>query len=210
MKFLNRISLSEIIKSHCSTFYDDAYLRIEGKKRIPLGDKIIFIVIPIIIAIILLTSEFFITETYLNIILTCLSIFAGLLFGLLSLVFELTKNIKKEVEIIKINPIVGDTLFKKLAHEELKYRISKELFVNIGFAIIVSILTIICAILTRLYPKQIVFWLSHFECYQFIKTIYLISSNFLAYYLLMLFVLTIMMILKRFFLLFDSETKNFE
>lgn len=210
MKFLNRISLSEIIKSHCSTFYDDAYLRIEGKKRVPLGDKIIFIVIPIIIAIILLTSDFFITETYLNIILTCLSIFAGLLFGLLSLVFELTKNIKKEVEIIKINPIEGDTLFKKLAHEELKYRISKELFVNIGFAIIVSILTIICAILTRLYPKQIILWLSHFECYQFIKTVYLVSSNFLAYYLLMLFVLTIMMILKRFFLLFESETKNFE
>ena len=208
MSLFDRISLMPLIKRHLETFYDSAYFILHKKKRIPYEDKIIFLVFPALFSSLMVSLGLFITGEYLTIILTCLSLFAGLLFGLLSIVFQLTKNLKDNLEFLVKNPIKDDILSKKLEIEIFKYQISKELFVNIGFAILTSIITIITAIFTtlKLGIAHKIFADKFFFC--ILKTTYLVVFNFLVYFFTLLFILTLFMIPKRFYLLFESETKD--
>ena len=201
----DRISVRLLVSRHIDTLYDDAYYKLEGIKRIPLADKFLFIGVPAIVALFMIMMGLFINENYLSIILTCLSIFAGLLFGLLPLVFELTAQIKSKLNSIIKDPIIEDTLQRTKTREETKYKIAKELFVNICFAILMSLIAILLALFTRLRPAFLIETFRDEKYYCLVKYLILTISNFAVYFISTVFLLTILMILKRFYLLFDSE-----
>lgn len=207
MSFLNRISLSSLIKNHIETLYDDAYLRLHNRKIVPKADLIIFLLIPLTISTIIVLLELYISDEYLSIIFSCLSIFAGLLFGLLSLIFQLTTDSKSKLNNLK-NQREESTIDNRYNKEELRYRISKELFINVGFAIMLAILAIVSTMLTRIKPPYLIKKLTQREIYQNLKPLYLSITNFLAYFIISLFLLTILMVLKRFYLLFINEVSD--
>lgn len=208
MSVFNRISLAGMIKKHFQTFYDDGFFKLHKKRKTPKEDKFLFIFLPILIGIFLVTCELYISNEYLSIILTCLSIFAGLLFGLLSLVFDLAQ--KNKLKVLDLNKAVSEkkATQKDLINAEIKYRISKELFVNIGFAVFLSIVAIASALLTRLRIEFIINYFEKKDYYPFLRKTYLISTNFLTYFVTTLFILTILMILKRFYLIFENEVNE--
>ena len=208
MSLFDRVSLNGLIKSHLQTFYDDGYFRLHRKKKTPFSDKFIFIIIPSLIAACLVVIGLFISIQYLSIILTCLSIFSGLLFGLLSLVLSLINNTKTTYNTLIKIPEPDSVIQKEILDTEIKYRISKELFINIGFAIFLSLVAIVFTLLTRLKPESLIQIFKNNGCYPLLKDIFIISTNFISYFIISVFILTILMVLKRFYLLFDNEVKD--
>lgn len=194
----NRININNILKKHINTLYDYGAFKLTGKKIIPFSDLFIFLITPILLAIALYFLGIRVSETYVNILITALSIFIGLLFGLLTMIFDLAKKEKETKELLKEN-------YK----DENKYTLVKELFINTAFAIALSIITIISLLLTQFHPQIIIDYLNAFSWYiNFAKTI-IFLTNTIATFLVFQFLVTLLMILKRFFLLyldqFDSK-----
>lgn len=198
MKLFDRIDIVQIFIKHFNTLYDHGVLTWTGRRKMPFADKFTFFYFPATVSFTLVFPlHLFINVNYLNIIITSLSIFVGLLFGFLTLVFDIVKN---ESEVGQ-NP--DATLEQKL-----KLKLVKELFINIAFAIALSILSILAALLTRFHPTPIILQLQKLTCYTYIKQLYLWTTNFVAIFLVLLFVMTLLMILKRFFIIFTNDFKD--
>ncbi len=205
MPLFDRISLKSLIRSHFDSLYDYAYLKINGRKRMPREDKVVFFVIPGLISVALISFQIYLPENQLETVLTTMSIFTGLLFGLLPLVINLISEARKSVEMLrKTNP--DELVEKELRRSEIKFSISKELFTNIGFTILIAILVIVFSVSTQLYfplPKR---WgLSH--VLSIVNPMFIIFSHFISYFLMIHFVFTLMMVLKRFNLLYSQEVE---
>jgi hypothetical protein len=198
MKLFDRINIIQIFIKHFNTLYDHGVLTWTGKRKMPFADKFTFFYCPSVFAFILVVPlQLFINDNYLNIIITSLSIFVGLLFGFLTLVFDIVKNEKIVVQ----NPNATD-------EQKLKLQLVKELFINIAFAIALSILSIVAALLTRFHPTPIILQLQKLTCYYYIRKLYLLTTNLIAIFLVLLFVATLLMILKRFFIIFTNDFKD--
>lgn len=195
MKLFDRINIVQIFIKHFNTLYDHGVLTWTGKRKMPFADKFTFFYFPATIAFTLVIPlQLYINDNYLNIIITSLSIFVGLLFGFLTLVFDIVKNERT----VGQNP--------DATHEQkLKFKLVKELFINIAFAIALSILSIIAALLTRFHPTPIILQLQKLACYSYIKQLYLWTTNLVAVFLVLLFIATLLMILKRFFIIFTND-----
>jgi len=195
MLFYDRINFAKIIKNHIGTFYNYGELKINGNKTTHYGDWVTFLFIPIILSISLYKLEVRFTETYIDLIITSLSIFIGLLFSLLALVFELATK-EKENRKARQND-------KKT---EAKYKLTKELFINIAFSIVLSLISIIVLFLTRLKPSNLISLLKeNFLYYDILKLTFVGLTNIIGFFLIIEFILTLMMILKRFFVIFLNE-----
>lgn len=195
MKIFDRINIIQIFRSHLNTLYDYGALNWNGQRKIPIADKITFAISPLVLSLILVLLELRIDNEYLSIIITSLSIFIGLLFSLLTLVFDMVKsssNLENEIDHKKI----------------VKHTLTQELFINIAFAIALSLVSIVAVFLTRFRPAPIIDLLKNLSYYEYIKEIYIFSTNLFAIYLLILFLFTLLMILKRFYILFLSQFKN--
>jgi hypothetical protein len=195
MKIFDRINIIQIFRSHLNTLYDYGALNWNGQREIPIADKITFAISPLVLSLILVLLELRIDNEYLSIIITSLSIFIGLLFSLLTLVFDMVKsssNLENEIDHKKI----------------VKHTLTQELFINIAFAIALSLVSIVAVFLTRFRPAPIIDLLKNLSYFEYIKEIYIFSTNLFAIYLLILFLFTLLMILKRFYILFLSQFKN--
>ena len=199
MHLFDRINISLILKKHIETFYNYGELNFNGKRTIPLSDKITFIFSPIIVTLIVVISGIRLTNDYVNIIITSLSIFVGLLFNLLILIFDLTRKQKSKLKEFEVKTEVVPRI------DMVKFTILKELYANICFAIAVSIFAIAAAIAPTLKPKLILPFLRNIKYYHSLKDIYIFLTNSIAIFLSILFLLTLLMILKRFFLIFNNE-----
>jgi hypothetical protein len=201
MKWLNkifdRIELGSIYKLHLNTLSHYEKRQFYNKVEIPASDKFIFIVIPIFMSSILTISGLQFNNDYVDIGLTCLSIFTGLLFTLLAIVLGV---------INENNKINGDEL---LPHKRKKHKASVELtnhlFINIAFSLVISVLAIFVVLLTQIYPKNIIFILKKYFDYYLFRDIYLYTINFIAFFLIVEFLLLLMMIIKRFTLIFLNQ-----
>lgn len=198
MKLFDRIDISQIFIKHFATLYDHRALTLHGKRRMSFEDIFTFLLFPLFTSLILvILFDLFINDNYLNIIITSLSIFVGLLFGFLTLVYDIVKTERVVV------------LQKDVTHEQkIKFRLVKELFINIAFAIALSILSIFATLLTRFSPKIITALLKELDWYMYIKKGYQYTTNVLAIFLIILFIATLLMILKRFFIIFINEFNN--
>jgi hypothetical protein len=192
----DRVNISKIFVRHFKTLYDYGELTWNGKNKMPLSDIFIFLIFPSILALVFVVLNIRINDFYVNLIITSFAIFIGLLFSFLTLVYQIVNKTKEQQ--------IGAGTDQKL---KAKFQLVKELFVNIAFAIALSLLCIISILLTRLNPAKIIHYLKNFEWYNTIKLVYLDITNFLSYFLIVEFVLVLMMILKRFFLVFDTEFK---
>src|SRR5687768_11008455 len=99
----DRVNVSTIYKNHLTTFYHYEKQQFYGKKEIPVSDKILFGLLPLILSVLLCLSGLKFNQEYVNIILTCLSIFIGLLFGLLTMVYSQIQENQK-IDASKVDP----------------------------------------------------------------------------------------------------------
>ncbi len=193
--FLDRINVWRIFTEHKDTLYDYAKFKKENVKVIPFSDKLTFFYLPLFFSVFLvLLLELHINSEYLNVIITSLSIFVGLLFSLLTLVFDL---LRKEKTLVVTNDATEDI--------KNKYQLLKELFINISFAISLSILTILITLSTQLKSDIISRWFLNFKYYDLINKLYFILTNIAAIFFITVFAMTLLMILKRFFIIFENE-----
>ncbi|KNB60719.1 hypothetical protein [Chryseobacterium sp. Hurlbut01] len=201
MKWLNkifdRIELGSIYKLHLNTLSHYEKKQFYNKVEVPTSDKFIFIGIPIFISLLLIISGLQFNNNYVNIGLTCLSIFTGLLFTLLAIVLGVINENNK----INIDEL--------LPHKRKKYKatfeLTNHLFINIAFSLVVSVLAIFIVLLTQVYPKNIIILLKKYFDYYLFRDIYLYTINFIAFFLIIEFLLLLMMIIKRFTLIFLNQ-----
>jgi len=154
----SKISIAGIIWDHCGT------LRNNNTGRLSWGDIVLFILFPLVLGVSLYCYGVVLTDLLSSILATALSLFAGLLFNLLLLVYDL---LSKEEASAKPNNVRQDLL--------------DEVSKNISFCILISLLVIILLTLNSFKINAV--WSS------------VISA--VAFWLSTIFVLTLLMILKR-------------
>ena len=192
----DKINVIKIVKDHISTFKD------YRTNKYKIGDFILFFGIPLLIAGIFSYFNISLTHNLISLLITSLSIFAALLFNLLLLIYDVVQKTKNE--------------------SALKIRFLKEVYSNISFCILIAILAVIILILISCYDELYVrndnmyyychVLLSIFNGINDINNTLFIYRifNFIAYYLIILFLLTLFMILKRIHILLYKEYKEVE
>jgi hypothetical protein len=143
-------------------------------------DIILFIILP-------LTFSFFVTYYGYNFkqqvgnLIAATAIFGGFLFNLLAIIYGQINNIREDAE---------------KENSELKKRFVKEIHTNISFCIVLSLFIVLSLLLTTIdIPK--------FQFSFLIEKVIIIIN----YYLMIIFVLTLMMILNRVYVLLKKEAE---
>lgn len=163
---LNKINILEIVNNHIATLKND------NTKKAGIDDYFTFLIIPIGVTSILLYFKIVFSDEALNIVITTLSIFVGLLFNVIVLIFD---------------------IIKRDSTKKIKNVVLKELLANISFTILISIIAIVFTILT------------------FIKNdIAKMVFTGIVYFLLAIFIFTVLMVLKRMHKLFNNEINEIE
>lgn len=159
-----KIGVKRILYGHFETF--------KTNKGEVLGwDVVCFLLLPAIVSGILLYYKIYLKTDYLNIFISALSIFVGLLFNVIVVMFDIAK--KDKIRRAKLDLI-------------------RDVVINISFAILTSVLAILTSLLTQIE----------------LNGAYKIVSNFINYFLLINFVLTLLMILKRMYVVFVDELED--
>lgn len=195
----DRIDVSTIFQEHKTTFYHYEKKKFYNKCEIPLSDKILFLFIPLFLSVFFCVLGLKFNKDYLNITLTCLSIFAGLLFGLLTMVFNLIQSNQKLPENI-------DNESKK--RQTAKIDLTKHLFINIGFSIVLTILALVFVLATQFYPIKLIKLIHQWQYFEELKQGYLYFTNGISFFLIIEFFLTLLMIIRRFTMLFLNQTEE--
>jgi len=143
------------------------------------GDFILFFGIPLFIAVIFVYFNISLTHNLTSLLITSLSIFAALLFNLLLLIYDIVQKTKNR--------------------NTLKIRFLKEVYSNISFCILIAILAVVILIFISIFNNRNDL---------FIYRIFNLIFNFMAYYLITLFLLTLFMILKRIHVLLYKEVEK--
>lgn len=196
-KIFDRINVTSIFSQHLTTFYHYEKRQFYNKTEIPFSDKFLFLFFPLLLSIFFCLCGLKFNQDYLNITLTCLSIFAGLLFGLLTMVFSLVQENQKIV--------VDSSKPEEKKKLTAKIDLTNHLFINIGFSIVLSLLALIFVLTTQFYPSSIINKIKIYEYYDYLKPIYLYVTNGISFFLIIEFLLTLMMIIRRFTVLFLNQ-----
>lgn len=142
-------------------------------------DLVLFILVPFGIAL-FLTFKGFNFQDQLGNLIAAISIFGGFLFNLLAIIYSQLSNIKKDAEDEK---------------NHLKKKFVQEIHINISFCIVLSIIIVITLLSTTIdIPKFNLDWI--------LKEILI----WLNYFLMTLFLLTLLMVLNRVYILLKKET----
>lgn len=169
----SKVNIWGIVKNHFKTLIDDS----TGEYR--LWDFVLFIGVPIGIASILIFHfQLLLGGNLTNLLATSLSIVTALLFNLLVLIFDISgKNKARFAEKKRITDFL------------------KQIYVNISFSIVVSILAVITVIVSDLgiWPQVV-----------------LAGLSFATYFLVVLFLLTLLMVLKRIDVLLFEDFKDYD
>ena len=160
---LNKINIIRIIKDHYATLENAN----TGKSEA--DDWLAFWVLPIILGIGVTTLQPKISDNNINLIITSLSIFVGLLINVVVLIFSLGQ--------------------KGVSEATLKNTVLKQTISNICYTILISIINIVIAFLISVMKNEIMVIL-------FSAIIYIVTLHFFV---------TLLMIVKRMYLLFMNE-----
>jgi len=164
-----KINVLNIVRDHIST------LRDYKTKKVSISDLFLFSLSPALISVLFLVFSGVMDETMVTLLTTSLSIFAALLFNLLLIIYD---AVRKEESLNSAN--------------NLRKPYLKEVFNNISFCILTSVLAIV---LLLIYSQVSIFFLQ-----------YLLT--FFSYYLVALFILTLFMVLKRTHILLSKEIET--
>jgi hypothetical protein len=146
----------------------------QSSNRIYWKDFMLFFILPISMSILLVWKDYSFKEQLGNLI-AAISIFGGFLFNLLAIIYSQMGNIKKDAE---------------TEDDKVKKRFINEIHINISFCIVLSIVIVLSLLLTTIDIPEIEFW-----------TILEKIINGLNYFLMILFLLTLIMILNRVYIL---------
>lgn len=189
-----QIKIGKIIKSHYKTFYI-----LENKKeKKSISSYLIYVLIPLFCSVIL-TYFGYTMESEINNLIAAISIFGGFLFNLLAIIYTQVDKILiaiKKDEIKAKNGELGifDTTKRDLNNKRI---FAKEINSNISYSIIVALTIIIFLLLLNIDLPKII------PCNyaDFIKMVF-IGIN---YFLLSHFILTLLMIISRVYLLLSRD-----
>jgi len=146
---------------------------------------VLFFLFPAVVAFILVKFAVFPSINFLNSLLTAVSIISALMFSLLFIVLEVGTKIKKDLAEKKQSPL-----------NWRRYKLLRQLLTNVSFSILLGI-ALILIILTALLLKEQINQL------QIMKNI----GTWLFYYLSFIYILTLLQILKRSYVLLEHELK---
>lgn len=221
MSVLERISFSNIVHDYMNTFYNYGAKRNTAKSKPLLGDYILFLFTPAIISILLVIIGVRIDIAFFDLLISSLSIFTGLLFSLLTLVYDIGKKEKAELDKISqklelcqdensnFNEI--SLLKVRKGKNEDKVVYVKEMFTQISFAIITSIISICLIFLTQLNAPDLESFAVNIlsqEMIGIVKCLFVKIVTVLSYFLLIEFVLSLLLILRRFYSLYKLEFRE--
>lgn len=191
----SKINILNIIKDHISTLKDfdnDTY---------SITDLSIFFILPFITSLIIIYLNMILSNELVNVLVMSLSVFAGLLFNLLVLVYDIMSK-------------------PNSSNKLLKGTLLKQLYSNISFGILISVLTVFLLIVFSLMTNS---QIGATDKTIMISIQPLININavsqainqeipiinyivaFFIYYLVLIFIMTLFMILKRFHIIFRKE-----
>jgi uncharacterized membrane protein len=157
-----KIDVRNIISAHFRTLVDD------NTQRAGVSDWFAFLLLPLGVAGALVGLGAYMSEGILSTVVSGFSIFVGLLLNVIVLLFDIVRNTQKQPR---------------------KHRVVRQTLANVGFAIILSLVTIVVALTT-----QITRW-PGLRPY----------SSFATYFLASVFIATLLMIVKRLYNLFLDE-----
>lgn len=181
-----KISVVGIIKDHIST------LKNGRTNKLHYPDVILFFIIPAVISGLTTYLEIPLNDGLANALITSFSIFSALLFNLLLLVYDISgKNLDqtKYTDPVDIKRIVQ------------KRELLREIYVNVSFSILVSIMTVVILLSYFLKPGNCRLWAINICSFQWLLA-------FVIYYLAIQFILTLLMVLKRIYKLLAKAFEN--
>lgn len=175
---LSRINIFKIITDHFNT------LKIykSESKYMSFGDTLLFIIIPLLLAC-YLSYKGCNFESQLSNLIAGISIFGGFLFNLLAIIYSQLENIENNN-----NKIEDKNLLK------LKEQFVNEIHVNISFCIVLSIIIVLTLLMTTID-------FSYFTNYLILNKIIL----GLNYFLLLIFLLSLLMVINRVYILLKRK-----
>lgn len=172
-----------IVKDHFAT------LVVDNENKISKGDVFLFFILPAMIALVLLSINFNLNNDTISLLVTSLSIFAALLFSLLLLIYDIwwKTNGCGTVE-----------------NRDLRIKYLNQIYKNISFEILISVANVIVLILLSVVVTNDI------EGFHWHSLNLIIIVEFLSYYLFGIFILTLLMILKRVHALISTDMKILE
>ncbi|MFD2742381.1 MULTISPECIES: hypothetical protein [Sphingobacterium] len=196
----NRVNIRPIISEHVNSFYDNNILVNEHRKVIPFTDIVLFLGIPglfsgILIGIFNISFD----KDIINILITSLSIFIGLLLSLLVLLFDLGRKENEQLHALPSDPVAHIDKAKK------KVALIREVFSQVIFSVVLSAGAILSTMSTQVIKFDSDIVLPESKIIDGITFAYFYASHFLSIFLICEFIITLLMILKRFKILFDLE-----
>jgi hypothetical protein len=179
-----KISVLKIIKDHILT------LKNNQTKKISYLDIILFFIVPLIVSGIMVYLGIFLNDSLVNALITSFSIFSALLFNLLLLVYDISEKDAKST-----NSQTNSSAPKK---NNIRQTVIKEIYINVSFSILVSLTTVVILITYFLKPSNCIVWIVNICSVQWLLAL-------VIYYCVILFILTLLMILKRIYKLLAQE-----
>lgn len=170
----SKINIWQIISDHLKTLVD------ASKKRAGVSDWVLFLVVPIVFASVCVLYKPHLSRDSIELIITVTAIFAGLLFNVLVLLFDIMAKINDRP--------VRSARDEQKELKRVKIRILKQTYSNISFSIVESLSIIVFCIIALpdiRYLKQV--------------------ALFFAFALTANFILTFIMVIKRFHVLLSKH-----
>ena len=147
--------------------------------KLDVRSYILFWTAPFIITLLAVYLDLPLSGNLVNILLISLSVFAALLFNILLLIYDLAHKIKA--------PQNGDQV------QKIVRVLVNETFANISFSILISILSIVFLII---------------DTFQFQSFLIENTLKFLTFYLVIIFIMSLFIDLKRIYVLLQFEMNN--
>jgi len=171
-KIFDKISIAKIVGDHVNTLKD------YGSSKYSKPDIILFFFVPFIISAASVYFGLLLNKDLVGILINVFSIFAGLLFNLLVLLYDVISKISNSV--------------KSKQSNQLKINLLEQVFSNISFEILLSLFNVILLAVSTLFNSKIVNS----------------TFSFLIFYLVILFTLSLLMVLKRVHKLLSDEIRE--
>ena len=189
-----KIKIGKIIKSHYKTFY----ILGNEKEKISISSYLLYLLIPLLGSIIL-TYFGYTMESEINNLIAAISIFGGFLFNLLAIIYTQVDKILIAIEKDEIKAEKGELGIFDTTKRDLKNKriFAKEINSNISYSIILALTIIIFLLLLNVDLPKFTF----FNYAPFMKML-LIGIN---YFLLSHFILTLLMIISRVYILLSRD-----
>jgi hypothetical protein len=200
-----RVNVWPIVSDHLASFYDYNILTNQNRKVIPVTDLFLFLILPSLLAG-ALVGLFHISfdNDVINILITSLSIFLGLLLSLLVLVFDLGRKENEQLNNVEQDKV---NLVNQL---KAKIKLIREIFSHVLFTILLAGVAIICALGTQLIKLESEIAIPASKIFDCVTLAYSYASHFVSVFMIIEFIISLLMILKRFKILFEIEFKSMD